>query len=170
MFWFLWLHFRCHASTNLEFQTNVLAEELVLWTFANSDTLWKKQEGTQKVLNQNQTQKNVIYSWFSCDVMSPQKPLNSRYHFFDSRNGYSSVMLVKLPIFGFLVISSCNSKVSIFQKFITEFCMGRRCWMVWCHLTWPPHTKLSSILEILKFWITATSPKLWLNTKNWQRD
>ena len=31
-------------------------------------------------------------------------PLNSRYHFFDSRNGYSSVMLVKLPIFGFLVI------------------------------------------------------------------
>ena len=31
-------------------------------------------------------------------------PLNSRYHFFDSRNGETSVMLVKLPMFGFLVI------------------------------------------------------------------
>ena len=31
-------------------------------------------------------------------------PLNSRYHSFDSRNGYSSVLLVKMPICGFLVI------------------------------------------------------------------
>ena len=30
--------------------------------------------------------------------------LNSRYHVFDSRNGYSSVILINLPIFGFLVI------------------------------------------------------------------
>ena len=63
-----------------------------------------------------------MYWWFSCDVTWPQNPLNSsfRYHFFDSRNGYSSVML---PIFSFLVIilvkyvySSCNSKISIFPK------------------------------------------------------
>ena len=111
----------------------------------------------------------LVFIWRNITTRHHKIPLNSRCHLFDSRNGYSSVMLVKLPIFGFLVISSCNSKVSIFPKFITEFCMGRPCWMV-CHPTWPPHTKLSSILEILKFWITATSPKLWLKTKNWQRD
>ena len=41
---------------------------------------------------------------FQQDVTWPQIPLNSRYHFFDSRNGYSSVTLVTLPIFGFLVM------------------------------------------------------------------
>ena len=69
-------------------------------------------------------------------------PLNSRCHFFDSRNRYSSVTLVKLPIFGF---SSHNfGEVAEFQYFqILEILYG---WP-W----WPPYTKISLILGLLKF-------------------
>ena len=58
-------------------------------------------------------------------------PLNSRYHFFDSRNVYSLVTLVKLPIW----FSSHNfgEVIQKFQYFQNkrEFCMGRPCWMRW---------------------------------------
>ena len=54
-------------------------------------------------------------------------PLNSRCHFLDARNAQSSVMLVKLPIFGFLVIILAKQlklkKKSIFPK-LKRVCMG----------------------------------------------
>ena len=52
----------------------------------------------------------VFVFWISRDWL---QTINSRYHFFDSRNGYSSVILVKLP----------ND--------------------IACYPTWPPHTNLS---------------------------
>ena len=49
---------------------------------------------------------NFQCCWFSPrDHLTTKSPQIADATFFDSRNGYSSVMLVKLPIFGFLVIS-----------------------------------------------------------------
>ena len=46
----------------------------------------------------------ILNSFFHVTSRQYKIPLNSRCQFFDSRNGHSSVTLVKLPIFGFLVI------------------------------------------------------------------
>ena len=65
---------------------------------------------TSKVINSKvsspQAQLRKKWHKYCFHVMSHDHkiPLNSRCNFFDSRNGYSSVMLVKLPIFGFLVV------------------------------------------------------------------
>ena len=74
-------------------------------------------------------------------------PLNSRCHFFVFRNGYISVILVKLPIFGFLVI--LFGEVAVIQKFR---CLGRPCWTTRMSVQHGrPIQKLSLILKFLNY-------------------
>ena len=79
------------------------------------------------------------YSWFSCDVMSPQNPLTWHMPLFWLQKWIQLGHVSQVANFW---LSSHNfGEVAVIKKFpkIKDF------------PTWLPHTKLSLILEILKF-------------------
>ena len=91
-------------------------------------------------------------------------PLNSRCHFFDCRNRYSSISLVK-----FLFSSHNLGEVAVIQKFKNsrDLCMGRPCWMAW-HVV--PYITLFNFGNIVMFELQLLRRNYNRKTRNCQLD
>ena len=84
------------------------------------------------------------YWWFSPRSRDHKIPLNNRYHLFDSRNGYSSVIS---QVANFWFSSHNCGEVAVIQKL-------KRGWF--------QHGRpIQNSYNCGNFWITATLPKLW---------